>query len=476
LDVVPGEQGDHKLPFSKTRFDHGFEFLLEFLARDSARILVDEPYSVFTNIYQDSVPGYRSVNNQNGQFIEQVLLSNRSRESLNGERFDSVLLNRSQLIFGNNQDPRFSHADWYYNDSTGIIEIRLTWHLINVTDPSTGCVLDNLEHTPEIECTQTPGIGVQAFVVDRQHRERDRIPATEPLLHVWETWTQPEFQQRLKPLYDSLALCFKNAIRQPVNPEITRQPEGTFEICKFYRDYPRALSLRFAKGAYSQFEQALPLLDKYHLKATFDIDPAQIQAQPGYVLTPSGQRLKRLGWEEIEFLKGKNHHITRNQASQAELLIRASGYSADSLLKQLEKENSSWNVLQYDDLITQTNTRVESSLAGVDQINAREFERQIRLMRNANFWIASEEAIYQYRAEYAKARLKVNQYGPFQFVTIETPMLSSEFDHPLSFYFYTSAPKIEIAGSEDDGFYQNRGDKILLQARPGKEITIKQIW
>ncbi|MCB0841186.1 MAG: hypothetical protein KDD99_31170, partial [Bacteroidetes bacterium] len=393
---------------------------------------------------------------------------------LNGSKFDSVLFNRSKLIFGNNQDPLYSNADWYYNDSTNILEIRLAWHLINVTDPSTGCVLDNVENTPEIECTNTPGIAVQAFIADNQNRELKRIPASAPFLHSWKQWTEPAFQERLKPLYDSLALCFKNAVLQPLTYEAVAQPEGNFEIRQFYKDYPQALSLRFEEGAYSQFEQALPLLNKYNLTATVNVDPTEIQQQPGYALTPSGQRLKRMGWEEMEALKANGNHITRNQASQGEFLVRASGYSADSLLRHLENENQSWVVLQYVDLTNQT--LAESEQSGEDQITTREFEKHIRLMRNTNFWIASEKAVYQYQEEYAKAKIRVNAYGPFQFITIETPQLSPTFDHPLSFYFYTSAPKIEVVGSEDDGFYQNREGRVQLHAKPGREVTIKQIW
>ena len=471
----PEEQGDHRLPFSDERFENGFEFLLEIIDKDSARILVDEPYAVYSDIYNDEIPDYRSLPNENSLFIDQLLLTNRSRESLTGIQYDSMVFNRSPLLFGKSSDPMFSNADWYFNDSTGILEIRLTWHLLNVTDPSTGCVLDNIKETTAIECTRTSGISLQAFVTNSANKKIYSIPKKNPHFHEWQTWEQPAFQQRLKPLYDSLQSCFKLIKYQPLPPSSSVQKEETFEICAYYKDYPKALSFRFEKEAYSQFEMVHPILKKYNKTATFNVAKEATQMPAGYAITSSGQRLKSLGSDEIAELRNAGHQIEIAKPSLANTILPASYLSTSSLLQMLEGKNTDWVVLQYEDLTPHSSNDKKNPKTGIHQISPYEFEKQLRLIRNSNYWIAPETDIFKYQNQRAQTIIQVNRHRQIQFVTLQTALNANDFDHPLSFYYFTQAPKIEVSGSEDDGFYQNRDGRILLNAKPGSEVTIKQI-
>ncbi len=474
IDIVPGEQGDHRLPFTEERFENGFEFFIEIINKDSARILVDETYSVYTDIFNDNIPDYRSVTNENAKFIEQLMFTNRGREFLTGEHVDSIVLNRSLLIFGNNSRPQYSNADWYYNDSTNILEMRLTWHLLNVTDPSKGCVLDNVIETPEIECLKTKGIELQIFVTDTTNKELYRIPDDGTYLHEWQTWKEPSFVQRLKPVYDSLRYCFKYDFYKPLQ-RLSRPVEDYFELCKFYMGHSNAVSFRFDKSAYSQYELAEPLLNKYRKKASFNIDKELRQEQAGYTITKSGKRLKTMGIDEVAQLHNKGHDIIETKETRSNIMVKASDLSAKSVLEKL-KENKGWLVLQYEDITSMVIPETEQKSKAISQISQKELEKHLRLSRNTNSWIATEKDVFQYQKERDKANLKVNEFGQFIFVTIEIPFDTSNFDNPLCFYFYTQAPKIEVSGSEDDGFYQNRDGKILLHAKPGKELTIKKIW
>ncbi len=118
IDTYDEDKGDHRLPFFNEEIENGIEFLLEFRSVDNAKILVDDQYSVFTDIYNDVIPVYASKNNSNAKFIDQVLLSNRGRETLFGENVEVVLHNRSKLQHGNSSIYKTSNADWFWNDST----------------------------------------------------------------------------------------------------------------------------------------------------------------------------------------------------------------------------------------------------------------------------------------------------------------------------------------------------------------------
>ncbi len=53
------------------------------------------------------------------------------------------------------------------NDSTEMLEIRLAWHLLNVSDPSGRNVFDD-EGTPEIEYSKTEGFNIFLFITDKE--------------------------------------------------------------------------------------------------------------------------------------------------------------------------------------------------------------------------------------------------------------------------------------------------------------------
>ncbi|NTV84835.1 MAG: hypothetical protein HGA23_11145, partial [Bacteroidales bacterium] len=167
IDTYDAAKGDHRLPFTDRDFENGFEFLVELISEDSAFVLVDEPYSVFTDIYNGYIPLYASRNNNNGQFIRQLMLTNRSRVSLTGRKTDSVVIDRSRLLFGISSDPEYSNADWYFREDEKNLEIRLGWHLLNVSDPAKKFVLDDKPGTGDIEYTRTEAFKIYVFVTGK---------------------------------------------------------------------------------------------------------------------------------------------------------------------------------------------------------------------------------------------------------------------------------------------------------------------
>jgi hypothetical protein len=533
LDIVPGKAGDHRLPFSEETFDTGFEFLLEFFSRDSARILVDEPYSVYTDLYNDYIPAYASRENHNGRYIEQRLLSNRSRESLTGATFDSVVFNRSRLIFGHSGQPRYSNADWYWNDTSGVLEIRLSWHLINVTDPSTGCVLSNKPETPEIDCLQTDGIGIFSWVMDVPDQNPRPFPNKSSLFYKWKNWEQPEWQSRLKPVYDSLKVYFKNNKPSLALPTLRPSlPDEPLFLCPFYNNQPGAVSVSFDQAVYSQFEQALPILQKYNVSAAFGLVPAYLEDSPGLYPGPEGEPFRRLGLEEVNEMRQQGHQLAlqleteevnvEKALSKGEHLfsrlvhltytsdevptsltkgedifikklpiriakerlsgglsyynIPASKIALDSLEEILDSRKNDWIILNYERVAGEGLSDSGKNSTASEVVSRSRFEKQLRLARNKGFWLAPEWDVYRYMKQKEGSQLKTVRYKDLLFVSIEHKLDRSVFNHPMSLIYRTEAPFVAISGSPDDGIYQNRGGRILFQAIPNREIILKEIW
>ena len=113
-----------------------------------------------------------------------------------------------------------SLADWYLDEQCRAAAIRLPWDLVNVTDPSTHTLLDDRRTTGRFGTTRAAGFHIGVIV----HRTRGgeivgALPRLEDgtwretsfLPWRWRGWSTPRAHGRLKPVYDSLKLLWREA-------------------------------------------------------------------------------------------------------------------------------------------------------------------------------------------------------------------------------------------------------------------------
>jgi peptidoglycan/xylan/chitin deacetylase (PgdA/CDA1 family) len=310
FDTYDKEKGDHKLPFLNKEMKYGIEFLVELKSLTDAKILIDDQYSLFTDIIKNIIPVYASKKNSNGKFIEELLITNREKETLKGEKLDSICFNRSKLQFGNSGKPEYSNADWYWDDKTKILELRLTWALLNVSDPSSRSVLDDVKGTPAIEYTETPGFNIFYYITDKKDKLIDEETGSKPYFFTWDTWEIPEYKERLKPIYDTLALLFNKLNVPPKDPADQEEVTEKFSVCRFYENKEAAISITFDDADYSQFEYALPVLGKYALKANFGIVGSWLNDSPSLIAEDGSFAIKRLGLLQVQDIIYEGHEVS----------------------------------------------------------------------------------------------------------------------------------------------------------------------
>ena len=517
IDTYDEQKGDHKLPFTNQLFDNGFEFLVTIKDTDQAKILVDEPYSVFTDIYNNHIPVYASKYNANGRFIDQWMLVNRGRESLTGEKFDSIVNNRGILQFGVSTHPAASNADWFYDTKTHHLELRLDWHLLNVSDPSHRFVLDDKAGTRTIEYSPTEGFRLYLFITDKQDSLIKQYPEGAPYFFTWETWETPVYTERKKPLYDTLQAYFARTLTQP--PDSTPHITEKFEIADFYMDKPAAVSISFDEQSYSQYLYAVPVLNKYRLKATFSILP-RWEHKRHFTATYNGLTVSRMGGGEWQALKKdgfeiallcdtppdwesliKKHPEVRTihmaapcKARPPERFLFArkntshtykgvtyqlipSGLSEKQLYQTLKKGTGKWLIINYahiyQDRLSLRN--IDSTTITRRFVPLERFRRQVRLIRNSGYWIDTEQNIFKYLIEKRRVRLKTQKFGDVTFLRLMSDLDPTVYDVPLSIRYTTKAKIVRITGSQADGIYNNRTGTIILNVLPGKEVRIEKI-
>ena len=530
IDTYDEQKGDHKLPFSKKYFVNGFEFLCELKSKDNAKILIDDSYSVFTDIYNDYIPVYASKYNENGVFIDQLMLVNRGRETLLGNLTDSILNNRSALTHGNSTKPEFSNADWCWSDEKKVLELRLDWHLLNVSDPSKKYVLNDKLATKTIEASKTEGFNFYFFVTDKKNNIIKQYPEDYAAFYSWDEWDYPDYTERLKPIYDTLKTYFQNLKPKNDTNFFENIYEENFEILKFYNDKDGAVSLTFDNAAYSQFQYALPTLNKYNVNANFSYLPGLLDDMSISYNIDENVKLRRLGLTELKKLINFGNEITLQCSSDNVdindlfipqinrsiqilhihkkeipdeipdeiLFVRASHENAvlntkfagidytvaktnisqtklDSLLRTGENK---WTIFAYHNLYKDSTEISKISNEEIIKdafISEETFKRQIRLIRNNNYWIAPESNVFKYLLEKKLSDIETIRYGNVIFLTITNSLNQKVFRQPLTIEFTTDAKIIKITDSASDGIYTNRTGSIIFNAYPNSEVRVEII-
>jgi hypothetical protein len=177
----------------------GVEFQLVVNDTADAQLLVTPTY----NPYLGPRPGMRPTDldafynrratidarASDGPFDSLFVATNRFRVGRDGRTFPARGVNRGRLRYG---------ADWYWDRTAGVVEVRLPWALLNVTDPSSRTVLARVRDPGPFGTTVTDGFRFVVTATDPAGRATRLVPGRP---YTWATWEAPVWHERLKPAY-----------------------------------------------------------------------------------------------------------------------------------------------------------------------------------------------------------------------------------------------------------------------------------
>jgi peptidoglycan/xylan/chitin deacetylase (PgdA/CDA1 family) len=552
IDTYDKNKGDHTIPFVDQPSKRGIEFVLTFHSPDSARILVDDYYSVYSDIYIDYVPVYTSLENNNGYFVDQELLSNRERETLTGKKQRRIIHNRSKLEHGTISEN--SNTDWFLNQENGILELRLPWHLLNVSDPSSLQVLDDIEGTPEIESSTTDGFRIWSFITDQNDNILHSIPKQKKeFFYQWDGWDEPVYETRLKEQYYVLQKQFAQLKPKLELPK--EEANNSFSLTPWFQDSPGAISITFDDGSYGQYEYAFPTLQKYKVKADFSVVGEWTAEEPVSTAEEDVFSMKRMGWiqlremseqgneisshgflhqridetkpsDEIAEALKKNRELIQQQLGESVFTLHypysysrkkiveaakeagflfgrvgdngkannstASLYNLNSkvilnnndpdpvtLNNWIEAAKGSWLLLNYHHIFQENSKEMElyryHEVYNQYAVTPRNFDNQIRLLRNSGYWIATTSQVGKYLRARESVKLIQNLTFNSYVLTLQSDLDSEVYDQPLTVEFTTNWEIVKISHSEKDGIYNTRNGKVLFPAVLNKKIIIERI-
>jgi hypothetical protein len=158
--------------------------------------------------------------------------------------------------------------------------------------------------------------------------------------------------------------------------------------------------------------------------------------------------------------------VVRNGFSQAGL---------DSLLKSGRNQ---WIIIVYNHLYeneSEIPQQISKEKANKFFTLKSDFEKQVRLLRNSNYWISSESDVYKYKKEKSESSIQTERYKNMIFLKVSNRLDPDVFDQPLTLEYKSSARIIKLKGSETDGTFMNRNGSLLFNVLPNKEVIIEII-
>jgi hypothetical protein len=224
LDTHLPRVGQHRLPRSRVESGLGFEFLIDLVSPDSAAMLVTPDYN--RHDFRIDAKGddrgrfsRRPVitrDRSDGRFDSMLVITNRARFGRDGRFYPARGYNRGRMAYGT--DAASTRSDWYFDDKAGVLQLRIPWDLLNVTDPSTRTLLFDPRTSGSFGTA--PAGDFHAGVLLYRKRPIPEVVGALPELQRgawraaafapwrWTAWTEPRYHSRLKPVFDSLRMLW----------------------------------------------------------------------------------------------------------------------------------------------------------------------------------------------------------------------------------------------------------------------------
>jgi hypothetical protein len=211
IDTYRRDRGQFRLPRNAGSSDVGCEFALVLNDTSDAQLVVAPWYNPFLGprggmgptdldlFYHQAATADRT--RRDGAFDSLFVTTNRWRIARSGRTFPARGVNRGRLRYGRAAEA--SLADWYVDRAAGLVEVRIAWGLLNVTDPSSRHVMVRYRRNGTFETDVTDGFRFDVVALDRSHG--GVLARLRPALtYAWPTWEVPTWHERLKPAYAAM--------------------------------------------------------------------------------------------------------------------------------------------------------------------------------------------------------------------------------------------------------------------------------
>ena len=243
IDTYLAGVGQHRLPRSEVQSEVGFEFLIDLATPERGTMAVTPDYQrhefrVDPATGDDFGRFFRrpviTRDRKDGRFDSLFVVTNRARFGRDGTFFPARAYDRGRLMYGTEAGSTL--ADWYLDEESGFLQIRIPWDLLNVTDPSTRTLLFDRQTSGKYGTATAGDFHAGVVIYSKGAGMTPKVVAALPSLARgmwrrddftgwrWQGWIEPHWHSRLKPVYDSLRMLWRGAPSEAPGRPARRAP------------------------------------------------------------------------------------------------------------------------------------------------------------------------------------------------------------------------------------------------------------
>ena len=190
-------------------FKRPADFIIIIDGEHNSKVLVDSYYDSFYYMYSrlKMIDKDNKYENKNSGIFNPIYVCLNRELYLPQDRVKLPLskYETGKLTYGDGNPKHETYnslADFYVKGEN--IELRIPWLLINIMDPSTRMVMDDL-YNDGIKPKKIDGI-YTGFIIQRENNKTEESAVE---LYSWKEWELPKYHERLKPSYYILKKAFK---------------------------------------------------------------------------------------------------------------------------------------------------------------------------------------------------------------------------------------------------------------------------
>jgi len=148
--------------------------------------------------------------------------------------------------------------------------------------------------------------------------------------------------------------------------------------------------------------------------------------------------------------------------------MRMSNAALDSLL---ETSRGKWTIVAYRHIFKDS-TAFHGKIPP-HAVSYEQFRRQIRLIRNTDYWTAPAHEVFVYRYEYKNAKLRVYNAGPVTSLRLEAAPPPGYAPVPLTVEYPVAARKLRVTAGPRVYIFQNKTGAVRFDLYPGETARIE---
>ena len=103
------------------------------------------------------------------------------------------------------------------------------------------------------------------------------------------------------------------------------------------------------------------------------------------------------------------------------------------------------------------------------------FKKQVRLIRNSDYWVAPINVVGRYVKEREVSVLEFTNHDNKIILKVKNDLDTAVYNIPITVMFTTDWKIVKVINSADDGIYNPRNNIVLLNLYPNREVILEDL-